>query len=493
MVPNRRVLAGLNSLMYKVTKPSLQSLTALLVAFSLTLQPNASRSQQSESTVDAASQVTEEDVASDTTQPTQVEVNPVADDEDIAARLERILNATEWYKNAEVIVEEGVVFLKGTTTSDAHKQWATNLASNTQDVVTVANRMQVQDPSVSDFSSAWQELEKLRRNLIEAVPVTIVATVLFVAAWLFAKLLAQLARRVSQRRTESHLLSEIIAKAVAIPALLIGIYLALRVTGLTRMAATVLGGTGLLGLVLGIAFRDIAENYLASILLSIQRPFRAGDFILIEGRQGIVQSVTTRGTTLMTLEGNHIQIPNSTIYKGIIENFTANPNMRVDFIVGIDYECSVAEAQETIYGVLLRHPAVLEEPEPLVLLDELAAATVNLQVLFWINASEHSVLKVRSSVVRQTKLALEEAGFTMPDEAREVIFPKGVPVNMLDHALATQEPRKPQASVTQDGELVTASEGDLGSESTQIERQAEASRRPEESSELLTESNSSTM
>src|SRR5690606_3279323 len=128
---------------------------------------------------------------------------------------------------------------------------------------------------------------------------------------------------------------------VAAPVLLIGIYLVLRITGLTKIAATVVGGTGLIGLILGFAFRDIVENFLASVLISIQRPFRLGETIQVLNFTGVVQAVTTRGTVLMTLEGNHVQIPNTTIYKEAIVNLSANPNIRMDFMVGIGYDASI--------------------------------------------------------------------------------------------------------------------------------------------------------
>src|SRR5690606_4554593 len=160
-----------------------------------------------------------------------------------------------------------------------------------------------------------------------ALPMIGVVFFFLLLTWLAARVAVWLAGRIFERRMTNRLLRQVAARAVAIPVFLLGLYLILRVSGLTQMAATVVGGTGLLGLVLGIAFRDIAENFLASILISIQRPFAIGDLIEVEGQQGFVQSVTTRGTLLMTLSGNHVQLPNSMIYKAVIRNFTANPSL----------------------------------------------------------------------------------------------------------------------------------------------------------------------
>ncbi len=192
-----------------------------------------------------------------------------------------------------------------------------------------------------------------------------------------------------------------------------------------------MGGTGLLGIVLGIAFRDITENLLASIFLSVQNPFRNGDLIEIAGITGFVQMLTIRATVLMTPDGNHVQIPNATVYKNSIHNYTSNPNRRAEFTVGIGYDDGILTAQEVVLKILAEHPAILKDPEPLVLVDNLGKSTVDLRIYFWLDGRQHSLLKVKSSVIRLVKRGFQEAGISMPDEAREIIFPDGVAVRLI--------------------------------------------------------------
>jgi small conductance mechanosensitive channel len=208
------------------------------------------------------------------------------------------------------------------------------------------------------------------------------------------------------------------------------------VAGLTQVAFTVIGGTGLVGLALGIAFRDITENFLASIFLSMQRPFETGDLLEVDGVTGYVQQLNVRTTVLMTLEGNVVQVPNATVYKSKLRNYSTNCNRREDFVVGIGYGDSIPEAQEVARRVLLDHPAILADPEPAVLVDSLGQATVNLRVYFWLDGRRHSWLKVRSSTIRLVKRAFQDHGISMPDEAREIVFPEGVPVTMVDQGLS---------------------------------------------------------
>ena len=424
------------------------------------------------------------------TAPEKVEVDPLSQDSDIAERLTRILRATERFQNPSAEVDEGVAFLSGTTRREEYRKWAGDLARNTRDVVAVVNRIEVDEGSIWDLSPAWAEIRRMTREVIQSLPLIGLALLLLLATWLIARAAMWAAEIVLERRISNRLLRDVTSRAVAIPIFLLGVYLILRISGLTQIAATVLGGTGLIGLVIGIAFRDIAENFLASILISLQRPFSIGDLVRVEGFEGFVQSVTTRGTLLMTLDGNHVQIPNATIYKAVIHNFTANPRTRLHFTVGIGYDDSVTEAQDVALQTLRDHPVVLEEPEPLVLVNELGASTVNLHVYFWIDGHEHSMPKARSSVIRLVKRAFEKSGISMPDEAREVVFPRGVPIVSPDaddarplQKQATQE--KSSAIDGRDDEIRHDSEGDLTSEADTIKQQAAMSRQPDASPNLL--------
>jgi small-conductance mechanosensitive channel len=183
----------------------------------------------------------------------------------------------------------------------------------------------------------------------------------------------------------------------------------------------------------------------------------------------------------MTLDGNHVQIPNATVYKNTIRNYSTNPNRRVDFGVGIGYDDAIPAAQELALKVLADHPAVLKEPEPWVLVEDLGASTVNLRIYFWLDTNKHSMLKAKSSLIRLIKGAFQEAKISMPDEAREVTFPNGVPVRLLEPT--TEREVKPAAPAPE--AAATTAEGGLTSEEGEIKEQARQSRTPEEGENLL--------
>ncbi|MDA0701943.1 MAG: mechanosensitive ion channel family protein [Proteobacteria bacterium] len=426
-------------------------------------------------------------VADEAAQPdSEVQVRPEAEDKAIAARLTRILVASERIRAPQVEVREGIVFLDGIAETEAHRDWAGQVARTTQDVVAVVNRIEVQARVDWDFSPAWAEADRLLQQGQRVLPLLLLATIVLFASWLAARLVTRLSRVVLGRWIVSPLLLKVLTRAIGIPVLLLGLYLVLQFAGLTRLAVTVLGGTGLIGLAIGFAFRDIAENFLASLLLSIRNPFNAGDFIEIGAFQGIVRNLNTRTTVLLTIEGNQVQIPNATVYKSVITNYSASPNRRADFGVGIGYDDPTEKAQEVVSALLRNHEAVKDEPAPIVLVDELAASTVNLRAYFWFDSATYSPDKLRSALMRQTKRALQSAGISKPDEAREVVFPQGVPIrqeaipaNPREAPPAAPQPQTDPEDPNSHGDSATAAEGGLGNEDDEIITEAGPASVPE--------------
>lgn len=438
---------------------------------------------------------TQEEPAAVISGQAEVQVNDEPADDRIDDRLTGILNATERFESLDVEVRDGVVFLSGIAKTEDDRKLAADLATRTSGVAAVVNNLSLPVEPVWTIAPALDELDKLARSAVRSAPLLLVGMLVLLLSLAISRLVGRLTESFIAPTTDSELLRNVVRKAVTLIVIVVGLYLALRITGLTRIALTVISGTGLLGLALGFAFRDIAENYLASLLLSIQRPFRLGDVVEVDGHTGIVRKVTSRGTLLIDFDGNHIQIANATVYKNTIKNFTANPLTRIHFSLGIGYDDTISHAQEVTRQVLSSHPAVLVDPEPLVLVHELGSSTVNLRVYFWINATEHSMLKVKSSTIRLVTRALTDAGVSMPDEAREVIFPQGVPVMLPDGDSQSRSQTKSEDATRETPDhherrdeiesIVVEAEGDLVTETIDLKWQAERARDPEEGANVL--------
>lgn len=288
----------------------------------------------------------------------------------------------------------------------------------------------------------------------------------------------------------SALIKVVIERIINLIIVLFGFYLFLKMVGLSAFAVAILSGTGVVGLIIGFAFKDIAENFMSSLLLSIQKPFRLGDVIEVSGNIGVAKQVTARATTLVDFDGNHIQIPNSVVYKNIIRNFTANPNSRGSFVIGIGYDADASEAQRIGLSLLKELDAILDDPEPQILVDQLASATLNLKVYFWTDTQKYSLVKISSLVMKKLVLAYEAANISMPDDAREIVFPQGIPIHSINNndnkessAIEEQKPaeKAPPLQLTD----INLNEDDLESDDADIRKQALLARDPEQGGNIL--------
>ncbi|NNF90001.1 MAG: mechanosensitive ion channel [Boseongicola sp.] len=410
-----------------------------------------------------------------------VAIEPVARDEQIDQRITEILNATGWFTETQVRVDDGIVFLDGTANSEDHRVWARDLAAKTQDVVAVVNRIAVEKTADWTFAPALGAVQSVAKRLVASLPLFVLALIVLPLAWWLSSLAANGLRRWLLGGLDSPFLRSVVARAMALPIFLIGLYVVLQVAGLTQIAFSLIGGAGVLGIIFGFAFRDIAENFLASLLLSIRQPFRSGDLIDVEGQLGSVHSMNTRSTVLISPEGNHIQIPNSTVFKSIITNFTAAPEGRDSVTVGVGYDAAINDAQEIIANVLSRHEAILNDPPPMVLVEALGASTVNLRAYYWVNVRDYSLLKVKSSVLRLMKKALMDAGVSMPDDAREIIFPDGVP--LVRQSETAPEPATIVAKETSAER--TVAEASLENDQDDVVERATRGDSPEDDGDLL--------
>jgi small conductance mechanosensitive channel len=338
-----------------------------------------------------------------------------------------------------------------------------------------------------DMAILSGQLINLWEQTIRIAPSVLVGFVIFVTFFLLARPLSMLIIRPISYISSSLLIRNVVRRVISMFIILLGLYVFLSIVGLTQAALAIVSGTGILGIIIGFAFRDIAENFISSLLLSVQRPFRLGDVIEVQGLKGVVNKVTARGTTLIDFDGNHIQIPNATIYKNVIKNFSANPWIRGGFTIGIGYDASIQTARDTIYAVLAEQTAVLNDPEPQVLIDTLGSSTINIVVNFWIDGHKFALNKVASAVMHKTIRQLEAAGTSMPDDAREVIFPQGMPVLQVnDSGVTTQKKTDTSAEsapLIKDKTHVDTEQ--LESDTQDIIDQAKHSRDPEEGQNII--------
>jgi small conductance mechanosensitive channel len=334
-------------------------------------------------------------------------------DRAIAERLRATFAGVDALRGARVAVNAGVVRLSGEVPSAAARQLAGQLARQIEDVALVENDLRLVQDLGRRLEAAWDKLRQRLYDLIALLPLLAVAVVVVVTFWYVGRIAGGLPW--PYRRIGNAFLRETARNLVRAGVLVIGALLALEILDATALVAALLGTAGLFGLVLGFAFRDLAENAIASLLLSLRQPFAPNDLVSIEGCEGHVVRLTSRATVLLTVEGNHVRIPNAAVYKGVIVNYTRNPLRRFDLAAGVGVDEDLAAAQRLGVEVLEATPGVLGDPPPQALLEELGESNVVIRYLGWVDQRAADFLKVKSEAIRRVKEALDAAGISMPE------------------------------------------------------------------------------
>ena len=335
-------------------------------------------------------------------------------DEQIEERLRRVFSSVEDFEDIRVQVANGVVQLSGTTLRAEARDQAETLSSRFEGVLYVENNIEAETDVGTRLNPALRTLRAFFNDAAAYLPLLGVALLVVL---LFGGLAAFVQRWEApyERFGINPLVHDLIRRLLRVVVFLIGVVIALNLLDATALVGALLGTAGIAGLALGFAFQDIVENYLAGALLSLRQPFSADDHVLIDVHEGKVVRLTAREVVLMTLDGNHVSLPNSTVFKSVITNFTRNPRRRFDVIVGIGVEEEPPEAIAIGTETLRAMQGVMDAPEPFALVERIGDSSVVIRFYGWVDQREADFLKVRSKAVRVLKAALDEAGIELPE------------------------------------------------------------------------------
>ena len=380
-----------------------------------------------------------------TNAPTQTDTpNP---DALLTERLETIYETLSGLDDVTVTASDGVVELSGETANAEMRTRAVAIAEGLDETVYVVDNLTQETNLRRTLSPAVDKMRGYLTDTVALLPLIGVALLILLLAWYLAKWISSL-NFPYKRIGLNPLLQTFIRQAVRLLIFLIGLLLALDVLGATPFVTAILGTAGVAGVALGFAFRDIVENYLAGILMSARQPFKRGDLINIAGNEGKVIRMTTRELVLMTRDGNHLRIPNATVFTSELINYSRNPRRRFMFLVGVDVAEDLNQVQKLGVNTLRAIKGVLDDPPPQAFVQELGDFSVIVQFTGWVDQREAEFMKVKSQAIRVLKESFDAAGVLMPEPITNVRLQEvpGTAKVTDDGFLTSPEPPKKMAN-----------------------------------------------
>lgn len=347
-------------------------------------------------------------------------------DTGIATRIRAILAQLEGYDDVTVEVASGIVTLRGDTLDAATGQQLNELVSRVEGVVAIENEVTTTTDVVQRLNPAVERLKDRMQKLVSLLPLLLIATSLFAVIVVLGFMLAR-CKQPWDRLAPNAFIASLYRQVLRLMFVISGLVVALDILNATALLSGILGAAGIVGLAIGFAVRDTVENFIASIMLSIRQPFRPNDTVEIEGDTGKVIRLTSRATILLSFDGNHIRIPNATVFKSRIVNFSRNAERRFTFEATVRPDADLTLAQALAQSTLEALPFVIKAPQVSVWIESVEDSWVALGLAAWINQNDTSLVLARSEAIRLVQAAYDAASISAAPPAYRLLHEGGVP------------------------------------------------------------------
>ena len=322
------------------------------------------------------------------------------------------LNERLAQSSSSLAVAIGLLDIVGQDTAELKQTLFSTSGDITQDVLNI--------DVASSLIEQWFTAAKTQA--IDNGPGVIFKLFIFVLILFVANLAGKLAQKIVKKMVSnsklqfSLLLQEFFISLSGKAVFTLGVLIALSQLGIEL--GPLLAGFGVAGVIIGFALQDTLSNFASGMMILIYRPYDVGDLINAAGVTGKVSHMSLVSTTIKTLDNQRLIIPNNKIWGDTINNITVEHQRRVDMTFGIGYGDDIEKAERVMNAILLEHPKVLKNPEPIVKLHTLGESSVDFVVRPW--AKPEDYWEVYWDVTRTVKMRFDAENISIPFPQRDV-------------------------------------------------------------------------
>jgi small conductance mechanosensitive channel len=292
------------------------------------------------------------------------------------------------------------------------------------------------------FGIVLKNAEGAVAGILAQLPLVVFALIAFIACLYVARLVRHAVQRAL--RAQDRALAQMVAQLAYIGVLVLGglitIWIAVPSVNLVDFFASL----GVTGLILGIALKDMLENFVAGLLILWRHPFGLRDLIRSGAYEGRVEEINFRATVVTTYDGIKVFIPNSRVFNEPLENLTSNPARRTLVVFGVEQDAPIDRVRELMLSELARVVGVLKDPAPTVLVAALGDSSIDLHLLYWTAPPTGlAELAIKSEVIERLYSELRGAGIQFPYPIRTIRLAAPSAANGVDanQAVSAGTPR----------------------------------------------------
>jgi small conductance mechanosensitive channel len=270
-----------------------------------------------------------------------------------------------------------------------------------------------------------EKLSSWGTSIVDHVPDFLLALICFIGFFVLARMTKKGLRKILERYGFGVSLVNLLVALIGFSISTIGLFVSLEILDLGKAVTSLLAGIGVLGLALGFAFQEIAANMISGVILAFDSPMNEGDMIEAHGYIGTVEHIGLRSTTIISPQGQNIQVPNRMIFQNPFKNYTITGVRRIDLKCGISYGDNLQKVEDLVLATVLNLESVVKEGEhaPFFFYEEFGDSSINFQVSMWLNdPSQPNYVKVRSMAIKELKSAFDASNITIPFPIRTLDF-----------------------------------------------------------------------
>lgn len=283
------------------------------------------------------------------------------------------------------------------------------------DATTTSNPLLDENGQFEDVPTAvgnvvdWFKDLQILETIYAKLPTIILAVVLVVLGYFLAKLAKKLVVKAMKARNVDPSVYNFIKRIVSV-----GINFIFIMTALSMFinVGSLIAAVGAAGVTAGLGLQATVAQFASGIQILMNRPFKTGDFVELNGVSGSVADIRFMHTVITTPDNKRITIPNSHITSNHIINYSAENIRRVDFSFSISYSDSIEKAKAVIKETALSNEFILKDPMPEVYVSSHEASSINLAARVWCKVDKY--WDVYFAMQESVKIAIDKNGINIP-------------------------------------------------------------------------------
>ena len=265
------------------------------------------------------------------------------------------------------------------------------------------------DLQVLSSFSGWEQLAQtgmsFGMNLLAAL------AIFFIGRWIATRVVTLMKAALTRAKVDKTLVS-FLGNVANIGLLILVIIAALGKLGIPTTSVTALIGGA--GLAVALSLKDQLSNFAAGALIILFRPFKVGDFIRVNGFEGIVREIKMVQTSLSTPDNEEVVLPNSMVMSNSIVNRSSLSLCRAQVVVGVDYACDLKVAKDAVLRAATEHPLCVQTKErpAVVYITNLGDSAI--EITLWAWTQEENLGPFRFALNEQVVENLRAANINIP-------------------------------------------------------------------------------